>query len=118
MMTSLHMSGESLTKSLEDQTRIIEWGRCSQGGLPTGKESTGSTPAITEDEFLAIDRQVARLDHITKQVIKELYIKERSINKLASILTISNRRVMQFRDQGLNRILGGLTEIREQAKRH
>lgn len=99
------------TADLERLTKIVEWGIWSRGGLPTGVPGSGVTAAISDDEALQVDRQVAKLRTTFYRgfmVINELYVRGKGVNELARILGISNRRVMNSRDQGLSIIYGGL----------
>lgn len=96
------------TERMEAEINIIEWGRWSRGGIPTGKVATGTTPAISDDEALRIDRQVAQLPAKVKEIIIQMYVCERGVNELARILKSNNRQVMALRDQGLGILYGAL----------
>lgn len=99
------------TAEIESAINIIEWGRWSRGGMPDNRPAIGGTPDITDDEALRIDRQVAKLGKTVPRsqfVIKQIYIYNRGVNELAKKLGISSRKVMEYRDQGLNIIYGAL----------
>lgn len=101
------------TATLEAETKIVEWGKWSRGGIPTGKAGDGITPNISDDEALLIDRQVGKLKEKYFRsyfVIIELYRWGRGLNDLAGTLGISNRKVQTHRDKGLSIIYGGLQE--------
>lgn len=106
-MSPLHAEDLS-TELLEQAINIVEWGKWSRGGLPTGKPGKGSTPSITDDQALRIDAQVTRLPKKAKYIIKELYIYNIRVDELAKRCGISARRVMSFRDQGLSMVYARL----------
>lgn len=100
---------ELRTKDLEDAINICEWGRWSRGGMPTGKVPLRSvTPNITDDEALAIDRQVAQLPEKAKVVIIAHYVRRMGVNEMASKFGVSKQKIIDCRSQGLNMIYGAL----------
>jgi DNA-directed RNA polymerase specialized sigma24 family protein len=100
---------ELRAKELEEATNIVQWGLWARGGLPECSSlERGTTPAITDDDALAIERVVAKLPVMTRTVIKRLYIGRYTLHEIAMKLMVSKRRVAEYRDQGLNIIHGAI----------
>ena len=110
LSVGLDAMDELLTGELEDAINIIEWGKWSRGGIPTGVQPDTTTPNISDDDAMLIDAQVAKLPRKPKMIIVDVYIGGRGINELASNYRKSNRAIMSWRDQGLNIIYGALCE--------
>jgi hypothetical protein len=103
---------ELTTRELEQKTGIVEWGRWSRGGLPTGKPGEGCSAMITDEEALKIDQEMAWLKQKYFKlyyVLVEMYKWEQTIRDLVKTLKISNREIMSHRDKGLSILYGRLS---------
>jgi DNA-directed RNA polymerase specialized sigma24 family protein len=95
----------------ERRLKIWEWGKWRRGGMPDGSARSGPTPNITDEQGINVDRQVAKLPGNVKIVIIMHYGHCYGINELAEKMSVSNRVIMELRNEGINIIWGAMKEL-------
>lgn len=99
---------EIKTGELEFKTNVAEWGKWARGGMPSGIRGDGAVPFITDDEALLIDGVIAGMFGRPRFVLLEIYIHNRSIAWIAEHVNESSRKIMAWRDMGLNMLYGAM----------
>jgi DNA-directed RNA polymerase specialized sigma subunit len=76
---------------------------------------SGPAPNISDDQGMAVDRIIAGMDGKTQYVLLQLYLYRQTMTAVGQSVVISNRRVAEYRDQGLNDLYGALKQLSRNA---